>query len=60
MVGNENVSITWINQVESKPTKCIRCQNTELRSDIVKVAFGTIDADHAYCSKCETLMIFKQ
>jgi len=60
MVEKENIAIKWINQVESKPSKCVRCGNIELRSDIVKVAFGTIDADHVYCSKCETLMIFKK
>ena len=59
MVERENINISWINQVSKKPEKCIRCENTELRSDVVKVAFGTKNADHVYCSKCETLMVFE-
>lgn len=60
MAEKENIGVKWIHQTENKPNKCIRCGNTELRSDVVKVAFGSIDAAHAYCSKCETLMVYKK
>ena len=58
MTEKENIAISTINQVETKPEKCIICGTTELRSDVVKVAFGTKNADSVYCSKCKCLMVF--
>jgi len=58
MSEKENFTISWLHQVESKPEKCVRCENTELRADVAKASFGTKNADTRYCSKCECLMVF--
>ena len=59
-----NINIESIVNVKEKPTRCIRCGNTELNDNVVKTDTGNPSHDvpvsnveNAHCAKCSTLMV---
>ncbi len=56
----EYITVKWYNQIDKKPEKCVRCNNTTLRSDVVEASIGQNHAGHRYCAKCKCLMVYPE